>query len=45
MLQGMAEADKRQKILAEEQEKVLAFKKRQAKEKQEYQLQIQDNNK
>ena len=41
----MAEADRRQKILADEQEKVIALKKQQAKEKQEYQVKIQDNNK
>lgn len=33
MLQNMAEADKRQKILADEQEKVIAMKKQQAREK------------
>ena len=41
----MAEADRRQKILAEEQEKVIALKKLQSKEKQEYQVKIQENNK
>ena len=45
MLQSMAEADRRQKFLAEEQEKVIALKKQQAKEKQEYQVKIQENNK
>jgi len=45
MLRNMAEADRRQKILADEQEKVIALKKQQAKEKQEYQVKIQDNNK